>query len=34
MKCLLRNNALGATTPANTNGYLKLYYETDTYPQV
>jgi hypothetical protein len=33
-KCLLRNNALGASTPANTNGYLKVYYETDMYPNV
>jgi len=33
-KCLLRNNALGAATPANANGYLKVYYETDMYPQV
>jgi hypothetical protein len=34
IKCLLRNNALGATTPSNANGYLKLYYQTDMYPQV
>lgn len=34
VKCLLRNNALGAATPSNTNGYLKLYYETDSLPSV
>lgn len=34
IKCLLRNNALGASTPANNNGYVKLYYDTDTYPSV
>jgi hypothetical protein len=34
IKCLLRNNALGAATPANTNGFFKLYPETDTYPAV
>jgi len=34
IKCLLRNNALGAALPSNTNGYLKLYYQTDMYPQV
>ena len=34
IKCLLRNNALGATTPANTNGYLKLFYDTDMYPSI
>jgi hypothetical protein len=34
IKCLLRNNALGAATPSNTNGYLKVYYETDMYPSV
>lgn len=32
IKCLLRNNALGASTPGNTNGYLKVYYQTDQYP--
>jgi hypothetical protein len=30
-KVLFRNNATGATTPANTNGYLKAYYETDQF---
>jgi hypothetical protein len=34
IKCLLRNNALGAALAANANGYLKIYYETDMYPQV
>jgi hypothetical protein len=32
IKCLLQNTALGAATPSNANGYLKLYYETDMYP--
>lgn len=34
IKCLLRNNALGAATPSNTNGYLKLIYQTDSIPSV
>lgn len=25
-KCLVQNSTLGAATPSNTNGYLKLYY--------
>lgn len=29
IKCLFRNNGLGAATPANTNGYAKLYFNTD-----
>jgi hypothetical protein len=28
IKALIQNSSLGASTPANTNGYLKLYYET------
>lgn len=32
IKCLLRNNALGATTPAN--GYVKAYFETNMLPSV
>lgn len=29
IKCLLRNNTLGAATPSNNNGYLNIYYDTD-----
>lgn len=29
IKVLLKNASLGAAMPANTNGYLKLYYDTD-----
>lgn len=31
-KVLIRNNALGASTPNNTNSFLKFYYFTDSYP--
>jgi hypothetical protein len=34
IKCLFRNNALGAALPSNNNAYLKLYYETDQIPSV
>jgi hypothetical protein len=29
IKCLLKSASLGATTPANTNAYVKMYYDTD-----
>lgn len=34
VKCLLRNNALGAATPSDTAGYLKVFYQSDSYPSV
>jgi hypothetical protein len=33
IKCLIYNN-LGAALASNTNGYLKAYYETDTFPNL
>jgi hypothetical protein len=33
-KILLRNNALGASFPANNNAYLKAYPTTDSYPSI
>ena len=34
IKALVKNNSLGAATPANTNGYVKLYYQTQQIVQV
>jgi hypothetical protein len=34
IKVLLWNNSLGAATPSNTNGYLKLWYVTEMLPTV